>query len=748
MDFPPPHQIVYEPLNDSNKMKQYKKGGKMNKAAGGAYLEVANVAADAARQSGQLGGGLGSKIGGAGGETGGYTQMLGSFGLVGGLVGGLLDAPMLKKKQQAQSYLDKNTGLISGKNQVDEFAQQNSGFMKDGGWVSNDWQPQVIASFGEHSMEDLLAPDPMMDTLRAGGHLSYYTPPSERAMSTERAENGIQMAMGGDLQVHRGKAEPISYNPFLPNNGETVMFKGPSHDDGGMPISYGQNGVEVEGGEPAMVMKDGGTQDNLVVFGNLLDPVSKRKFKREAADLSKKEAKQNKIISKSTVLTNNADENDTFGQISLNSAMASTIGANMSLKKYAMEKEDLANRQNAILETAEEFGMKPEDIKFSNTAKFGGKFSDTESFAKGGTKTKSPFTKKGAKALASKDILSANIFTPKGNDFLKQVEQEQDQAMGLNRYYPSRLEKPLNEQRYANPIKIDSGAFRDVLSPEARGIGSNINENFDAYKDNPKKEPKSNDTLSNILRSAYSSVYPFIRPTAAEPLDPNQLAPEYLGMSMNQQEPVQAQLYNPMLTQATSISLQDQLNEVTAQTRAAERFAQGDPSALAMIAAQGQQAKSKILGEQFRMNQVEKQRVAEQNAAVLNDAQLKNLSLLDQQYVRQSEGRSKTKTQAIEIAKSIANKYAQNKAENRKVKVMENMYPAFSFTQDGTAYKNPAYLTEIGPGMSSGKSSGKIQGLPNDWMALYDDDDNFQGTKKKKDSEVKNGGIVKAFKNF
>jgi hypothetical protein len=515
-----------------------------------------------------------------------------------------------------------------------------------------------------------------------------------------------------------------------------------------MPISYGQNGVEVEGGEPAMVMKDGGTQDNLVVFGNLLDPVSKRKFKREAADLSKKEAKQNKIISKSTVLTNNADENDTFGQISLNSAMASTIGANMSLKKYAMEKEDLANRQNAILETAEEFGMKPEDIKFSNTAKFGGKFSDTESFAKGGTKTKSPFTKKGAKALASKDILSANIFTPKGNDFLKQVEQEQDQAMGLNRYYPSRLEKPLNEQRYANPIKIDSGAFRDALSPEARGMGSNINENFDAYKDNPKKEPKSNDTLSNILRSAYSSVYPFIRPTAAEPLDPNQLAPEYLGMSMNQQEPVQAQLYNPMLTQATSISLQDQLNEVTAQTRAAERFAQGDPSALAMIAAQGQQAKSKILGEQFRMNQVEKQRVAEQNAAVLNDAQLKNLSLLDQQYVRQSEGRSKTKTQAIEIAKSIANKYAQNKAENRKVKVMENMYPAFSFTQDGTAYKNPAYLTEIGPGMSSGKSSGKIQGLPNDWMALYDDDDNFQGTKKKKDSEVKNGGIVKAFKNF
>ncbi len=321
--------------------------------------------------------------------------------------------------------------------------------------------------------------------------------------------------------------------------------------------------------------------------------------------------------------------------------------------------------------------------------------------------------------------------------------------MGLNRYYPSGLEKPMSEQTYTNPKEINtSSTFREALSPEARGIGSNVYENFDPYKGEAKKEAKSNDDLSNILRSAYSSIYPFIRPTAGQPLDPNQLNPEYLASAMNQQEPVQAQLYNPMLTQATSISLQDQLNEVTAQTRDAMRMAQGDPSALAMIASQAEQAKSKILGEQFRMNQGERQRVADQNINTLNDAQLKNLALLDQQYVRQETGKSKTKEQSIAIAKSIAEKYAQNKAENRKVKVMENMYPAFSFTQDGTAYKNPAYLTGFGPGMSSGKSSGKIQGLPSDWMSLYDDEGNFQGTKKKKDSEVKNGGIVKAFKNF
>jgi hypothetical protein len=750
--------LEYEPLNDSNKVKDFKKGGKVKKAAGGINLDpFAGIA-------GNIGGSLGSKAGkgsgkGGPGSTIGSTigGIAGSFipipgvgtalgSLAGGFIGGLFDAKDQNAQQDAQDKLDQNMQGLAFQQGAKNIQQTNKGFMKEGGWVSNDWQPQVITSFGDHSMKDLLAPDPMMDTLRAGGHLSYYTPPSERAMSTERAEYGTQMAMGGDLQVHRGTAEPISYNPYLPNSGETVMFRGPSHDDGGMPISYGNNGVEVEGGEPAMVMKDGGQKDNLLVFGNLLDPMNNRKFKNVAADISKKEAKQNKILSKATALSNNADENNTFGQLELNSAFASDLGAKMNLKKYAMEKEDLAHRQNAILDTAEEFGIKPEDIGY---AKFGGKFDSSESFAKGGKKGKkapaSPFTKKGQAALKSKTLIPSSVFAPKGNAFLDQVEKESDQAMGLNRYYPSGQLKPIGEQTYNNPKTIQSEAFRDVLSPETRGIGSNVYENFDPYKGGAKKEDSSKDTLNDILRSAYSSVYPFIRPTAGQPLDPDQLAPEMLATAMNQQEPVAAQLYNPMLTQATSISLQDQLNEVTAQTRAAERLAQGDPSALAMIASQGQQAKSKILGEQFRMNQAEKQRVSDQNINTLNDAQLKNLALLDQQYVRQETGKSKTKEQSIAIAKSIAEKYAQNKAENRKVKVMENMYPAFSFTQDGTAYKNPMYLAGFGPGMGREKTKGS---LASGYGYTYDEDGDIIGTRKLKADEVKNGGIVKAFKNF
>jgi septal ring factor EnvC (AmiA/AmiB activator) len=214
---------------------------------------------------------------------------------------------------------------------------------------------------------------------------------------------------------------------------------------------------------------------------------------------------------------------------------------------------------------------------------------------------------------------------------------------------------------------------------------------------------------------------------------------------MNTEEPVQAQLYSPMLTQPTSISFQDQLNEITSGQRAAERMTPYNPEAAAFIASQAYNAKNKVLGEQFRMNQAEKQRVNEQNINMLNEAQQKNLAILDQQYARKSQAKSNTKTQAIEIAKAIANKYAQNKAENRKAKVMENMYPAFSFTQEGTAYKNPMYMAGFGPGMGREKTKGA---LASGYGYTYDEEGDIIGTRKLKSDEVKNGGIVKAFKNF
>jgi hypothetical protein len=585
----------------------------------------------------------------------------------------------------------------------------------------------------------------------------------------------------------------MSYNPYLPGDGETVMFRGPSHDNGGMPISYGQNGIEVEGGEPAQVMQDGGKSDNLVVFGNMEipgyganeigDPKAKgMKFKRYIADLSKQEAKNNKYMDKSLDLINSADTNDPFQQLSFNSGKAMMLGSQMNLKSIADKKKNAAAVQDAILETAEQYGMDSAKLAKQKIANFGGKF------------TSSPMAQNG---ISMEELIPESRSSSYIPNLSKQIMDAKSAAkiaeqarhandFNIANYIPSKLfyqGVPLKDTIGTFNPGTDNSGYRGIpysLSELSPNVGGYVNpksaleevkvrpEKSDATAGNPmlqgnifdtqkQMKAKSGFPFESILQMGLTSAAPFLRNRYNDSVSPEQLAPEMLAAALNQIEPVGAQLYNPMLTQATSISLQDQLNEVTAQTRAAERLAQGDPSALAMIASQGQQAKSKILGEQFRMNQAEKQRVSEQNAAVLNDAQMKNLALLDQQMVRQFEGRSKTKTQAIEIAKNIADKIAKKKSENLAANVYQNMYPDYNFTSSGTAYKNPFSIASFGPGMGRGSTQGVAGGMqvgnkmllptnydkrgnPTNYKLIGSDDDT--------DKLGKNGAIVKAFKNF
>jgi len=831
--------LGYEPLNDSN-VKQYRKGGKMRRAEGGVNLDPfagiaggigGSLGSSAGKGSGKGGPGstIGSTLGGIAGSfipIPGVGTALGS--LAGGFIGGLFDAQDQNEQQAAQDKLDQNMQGLAFQSGARNIQQTNKGFMEDGGWVSHDWQPQVIASFGEHSMKDLLAPDPMMDTLRAGGHLSYYTPPSERAMSTERAEYGMQMAMGGDLEVHRGAAETISYNPFLPNGGETVMFRGPSHDNGGMPVSYGQNGVEVEGGEPAMVMKDGGKQDNLVVFGNMRIPdyganeigdkkAKGMKFKRYIADLSKQEAKNNKTMDKSFDLINSSNTDDPFDQLSFNSGQAMLMGSQMQLKSIADKKLSTSAVQNAILDTADEYGLDSAKLAEKNIAKFGGKFGKAdvgtslssktpvgrviddlyerfrpktdpnfkgwnriEKEQKPASKPAAAPARAAAPASTAKPVVpaatkpaqaaiksNAKASTPGApkksfdinsvSDFIKKIPFTEREAMAKVMGVPNFRGTAEQNQFLLNKTQQSDIAPLTPITPgyaasktlqPVSAMNKSISAGDFGHDPNSITGEDSGVNWETIAQTALSGVYPFIRPTSARPLDPSQLTPEMLAMAMNQQEPVSAQLYNPMLTQATSISLQDQLNEVTAQSRAAEKMAAYNPEAASIIFGQVADSKNKILGEQFRMNQAEKQRVSEQNAAVLNDAQMKNLAILDQQFVRQAQAKSNTKQQAMEISKSIADKIAQNKLENKQVTVMENMYPAFNFTPEGVAYKNPMYMASFAPGLGSSKNQGKGT-LASGYGYTYDENRNIIGTRKlKSDESGRNGAIVKAIKNL
>lgn len=737
--------LGYTPLNNQN-VKQFAYGGKLQTAEFGDYFQDSGQAS--------IGKGVGSAIGGA--FFGKPGEMIGGFlgGIGGNLLGGAADANKLANFQDTTRVNTERAAWASGAQNIQS---QNAAYMEDGGWVSNDWQPQVIAKFGDYSMQDLLKPPTDADMLRAGGHLKEYTNPSAAAMYTGRnMEYGGQMAMGGDLQVHRGKAELMSYNPYLPDGGETVMFRGPSHENGGMPINYGENGVEVEGGEPAVKLADGGQDENLVVFGNMVIPkygvdelgdkkASGKKFKNYVADLSKVEARQNKIIDKSTELANTADANDPFEQLTLNSSKLNLLGANMKLKDIAQKKQTAAMVQNAILDTAKENGLESDALakgkivkdKNSNMAKFGTKLNIAQNgsvvdYLKGAGQ-KSDFASR--KALA-KEMGIANysgtakqnmsllekLNTKSSDVYVPPTPVELTDNRGPN-YNWETFNQPLTRPTGVKSGYDQYGNYFDEAGKVVDQSGA-----LPGITPIPQKDKFDWQGLGMGIGSNLANIF---RPQTTSPLDPTQTMGEMYALGSNQQDPVYAQTYQPMLDTPYDISLQDQINAVDSQARAAILAARNDPAAQAYIMSQAADAKTKVLGEQMRINQGQKAQVYQANRAAINDAALKNLGILDQQQVRQSQAKSATKAQAIEALNSIADKITRNKLENQRMGVLENMY-GFRFSPSGRVYNtnNPVDFNLEGAAPAAT--------LPTvDAKAAKD------ATKKKR-----NGDIVKALKNL
>ena len=786
----------YEPLSDSEIVKQYRRGGLVPKA-----------------QFGDAGNALGSWIGGgkgrptAGGKIGGTIgSTVGKFipvpgasqalEFVGSTVGSIFGGKSAAKTEKWQTGSEQNIKDAAFTSGAKNLQAQNASFMEDGGWVSHDWQPQVITQFGGYDMKDLLKDDETMNTLRAGGHLKSYTAPSARAMQT--------YAMGGQLKTTwGGDAETISQNPYLPGTGETVMFKGQSHDEAdgngntGIGVKYGQGAqdsytdyaeygteqadadVEVERGEPATELPDAETGDmSMVVYGNMQIPsygaselgdpkIKGKKFKSYANDLSKMEAKQNKTVEKGLKLIDSVDSDNPFDQLKLQSGQAMVEGANMKLKGLAIQKQRLAGIQNAILDTAKERGLESDALakgkikqdKNSDMAKFGAKL-ETAQFGLGlfandqfnqqlplqPQQAPPPPKKTSGKNTSSKSKVTSSKAEPK---------------ISFKSYKPTLAELAAEEAQFRKdnpePVSTLTQAKQDSLNWQKRlaGVG-------------PKVDPMDSQKLTGIptadelaamdakrkdkfgLDDALRQLQPYLIPSNQEPIDPNQFTPEMYALSQNQIEPVQAQTFEPLLEQPYSISLQDQLNANQADFNALQRQVGYNPAALSQLAAQKYAANSAILGQQARLNQENIMGAINRNRGVLNDAALKNLAAFDQQYVRQSQAKSNTKAQAQAALSSIADKIAKHKLENKTLGVYENMYN-YRFGPKGRAVNVNAPVDWNMSGNPFAKTSGGKGQLAPGTEFTYDATGNIVGTRKipKGDTESdRNGGIVKAIKNL
>lgn len=527
------------------------------------------------------------------------------------------------------------------------------------------------------------------NVMKKGGSLSY------------------NQALDGDLTpLWGGDAETVSYNPYLPGNGETVMFKGNSHSESdgkgntGIGINYGKSIVEVEGGEPALQLENGTSGNkNLVVYGNIKinneyssllgDPEAKgKKFKNYVADLSEEEAKSSKLLDNSLKEIDDMEVITPIDRLKFNAMQANTIGSKMRLKEIAEKKTNAAMLQSAINDIADEKGKEPNNLEDGGIIKLQG----------GGGVT---YDEEGLEYINDKDY-----------DYLVSLYQRAMQEgegpavenfqREFSRLSPNRATKVL-----ANHPVTNYGKARGMTNAE-------LQSNFDAifgkrtkeYRPEKAREvsdlpiptgdpatsslPDENSEKSEFEKVDYKRspvldalnyISPFLRPSNKEELDKRQLAGEMYALTNNQLEPVQAQQYSPQLGTPYDVSLRDILNENRAETRAAQRMYGYNPAAQSILSAGQYDANQKVLGEEFRLNQAMRDQVYSQNRDTLNDAQLKNLSIRDQQYQRQSQAKTNTKAVNQAAFSSIADKYLQNQTENRTLQVYENFY-GFRYTPD------------------------------------------------------------------
>jgi len=128
--------------------------------------------------------------------------------------------------------------------------------------------------------------------------------------------------------------------------------------------------------------------------------------------------------------------------------------------------------------------------------------------------------------------------------------------------------------------------------------------------------------------------------------------------------------------------------------------------------------------------------VYEGNRNVLNDAELKNLQILDQQYGRQAQAKTNTKAVTQAALSSISSKIAQNKLENRQLGVMENLYNYRYDSKERAINMNP--LVDF-YSMIENAAPADIQKM-REMLETK--------TKKSEKKESRNGSIVRAIKNL
>ncbi len=719
---------------------------------GGSSGGIGNQLGDMAGFNNDAGSNLGGTIGGTIGSA---------FGPIGGAIGGFIGSGI-------GDLLDRDDRRTKLENERTERATKELSYMAVA--------PAIQAGYASHVKNG-----GNISSMRSGGNMrGSYTPPNPSALDT--------MAMGGDVKTTwGGEVETVSYNPYA--GGESIEFKGNSHNyrdpitgQTGIGVAYGKDSVannkavvEVEN-EPAQQLRDGGGDESLVVYGDLKIPeeyleeigddrAKGKKFKNYVSDiLNKDEAKINKKMEKAADLGLESD-NTTFGQLERSTADVILKGSDMKLKNIAEKKNILADLQNALNETFDEYGIKGNEFITKNkmvkdperiaNAKYGKNVPKAQNNVTGDTQKDGLKLKElpeefetEAAAIEAGYVKQADGTFVKEEEILgeetidRSAEAMENVPAGQSRQdsglFGNVTQEDFSELQAANPWydwenfdPSDEASVEDYqkeFNKRAKEAGSKARINVDGKfgdqtasaryeekKEQPKETVNRTAKVNEATTTTTTTAAPqkrgipftgFPAPIEGEALDPNQLLGEYAALSSNTLEPVYAQTYQPRLRVPYDISLQDAKNDVISQSRALQRnpALQNNPAALALTQAPTYAALNKINAEEFRMNQKMKDAVYSGNLDTLNRARLMNLGIYDRQQDRQAEAVAKTKATTIAALNSISDKYARKKLENRLEQVYANLYPTYRYNRN--------FQTQVQQPATFNLPGGAVSGIP------------------------------------
>jgi len=760
---------TYASLNNVNQEKIFNQGGYLKKAQDGASFSDMSYGGGAmggfGMQAGQVVGfnnDAGSQIGGKIGGTIGSI-----FGPVGGAIGGFIGGGI-------GDMLDRDDRRIEIDN---DKAERNNKELSYSAVA-----PSVQAGYASHVRN---GGNVVSDLFKDGGNL----PSNPSALDT--------MAMGGDIKtLWGGSVDTVSYNPYA--GGESIEFKGNSHDNydpktrqTGIGVAYGEQSVanneavvEVEN-EPAQKLRDGGGDENLVIYGDLKIPdeyvdeigdnrAKGMKFKNYVSKLNKDESKINNKMGNAADVGLESDQT-IWGQLERATSNVIIDGGDEKLKNIATKKNILADLQSALNDTFDDFQIKGNE--FINRSKIvtdpervaNAKSGKTVPKAQDGNESENEFVlntlpkdKKNYKnaAEAKKDGFEFNKKTnnwERGNETAA-IEEKKSSSSALDnvrkgqksgeKFSGNVTEEQFETLKTENPwfdwsnfdlskkvkyngkmVSADTLRYQKEFNKISEDSGSDVRIKADGYFGEQTASARFSERIegapaSNVIETAtvdeptttaeettltpkIPNIPNFMNRTQGEGLDGNQLLAEQYAMATNQVQPVYAQSYTPNLNVPYDISLQDQMNEIIAQSRALSRSTafEGNPAAAALMAAPMYEAINKVKADEFRANQAMKSQNVIANNAELNRAQLTNLEIFDKQQDKQAEATSKTRTQNIDILSSISDKYSQRRLENRLEQTYQNLYPTFGFDRNFQTRVQQQATFNTGQGSKGGQPS-------------------------------------------